>query len=38
MVRFAWDETSEPALLDASGLPASPFRSDNLPMKTAGRR
>ncbi len=38
MVRFAWDETSEPALLDASGLPASPFRSDDLPLVTAGRR
>lgn len=38
MVRFAWDETCEPALLDASGLPASPFRSDNLPLVTAGAR
>lgn len=38
MVRFAWEETSEPALLDANGLPASPFRSDNLPLVTAGAR
>lgn len=38
MVRFAWDEADEPALYDGSGLPASPFRSDNLPLVTAGRR
>lgn len=38
MVRFAWDEIDEPALVDGSGLPASPFRSDNLPLKTAGKR
>jgi sialate O-acetylesterase len=38
MVRFAWDETCEPALVDGTDLPASPFRSDHLPLVTAGRR
>jgi len=27
-VRFAWQETAEPNLTDESGLPASPFRTD----------
>lgn len=28
MVRFAWDETAQPNLYNASGLPAEPFRTD----------
>jgi sialate O-acetylesterase len=27
-VRFAWDETAQPNLLNAAGLPAEPFRTD----------
>lgn len=27
-VRFAWDETAEPNLCNAAGLPAEPFRTD----------
>jgi sialate O-acetylesterase len=29
-VRFAWDETAEPNLCNAAGLPAEPFRTDKL--------
>lgn len=36
-VRFAWDESSEPNLVNASGLPASPFRSDSFPAVTDGK-
>jgi len=28
-VRFGWDETAEPNLVNAAGLPASPFRTGN---------
>jgi sialate O-acetylesterase len=28
-VRFAWDEASQPNLINGAGLPAAPFRSDN---------
>jgi sialate O-acetylesterase len=37
-VRFAWTDTAEPNLVNAAGLPASPFRTDAFPMVTAGRR
>jgi sialate O-acetylesterase len=30
-VRFAWSDTAEPNLINAAGLPASPFRTDDLP-------
>lgn len=32
-VRFAWSETAMPNLANGAGLPAGPFRSDNLPLK-----
>ncbi len=32
-VRFAWDETAQPNLFNAAGLPAEPFRTDNPPGK-----
>ena len=28
-VRFAWNETAEPNLANAAGLPVSPFRTDS---------
>jgi len=28
-VRFAWDETAQPNLINGAGLPAEPFRTDN---------
>lgn len=31
-VRFAWDELAMPNLVNAAGLPALPFRTDNWPM------
>ncbi|UFH52665.1 sialate O-acetylesterase [Spirosoma sp. KNUC1025] len=31
-VRFAWDETAQPNLINKEGLPARPFRTDN-PLK-----
>jgi sialate O-acetylesterase len=37
-VRFAWTDTAEPNLFNTAGLPASPFRTDNFEMVTAGRR
>lgn len=37
-VRFGWTDTAEPNLFNAEGLPASPFRTDNFKMITAGRR
>jgi sialate O-acetylesterase len=36
-VRFGWDESAEPNLVNASGLPASPFRTDNFPAVTADK-
>ena len=35
-VRFAWSDTAEPNLFNQEGLPASPFRTDNFKMATAG--
>lgn len=37
-VRFAWSDTAEPNLVNESGLPASPFRTDDWPLKTHGRQ
>ncbi|MBN2475876.1 MAG: 9-O-acetylesterase [Pirellulales bacterium] len=37
-VRFAWNDTPTPNLFNKEGLPASPFRTDDFPMVTAGRR
>ncbi|MBW3597434.1 MAG: sialate O-acetylesterase, partial [Planctomycetes bacterium] len=37
-VRFAWRDDAEPNLMNQEGLPASPFRTDDLEMVTAGRR
>ncbi len=31
-VRFAWDETANPNLVNAAGLPALPFRTDTWPL------
>jgi sialate O-acetylesterase len=36
-VRFAWDESAEPNFVNASGLPASPFRTDSFPAVTADK-
>lgn len=35
-VRFGWTNVAEPNLVNGAGLPASPFRTDDLPAKTAG--
>jgi len=37
-VRFAWTDTAEPNLFNTEGLPASPFRTDDFELITAGRR
>ncbi|MDX1946489.1 MAG: sialate O-acetylesterase [Pirellulaceae bacterium] len=37
-VRFGWSDTAEPNLFNGAHLPASPFRTDNFPMVTAGKR
>ncbi|MFK7765937.1 MAG: sialate O-acetylesterase [Mariniblastus sp.] len=36
-VRFAWDDTAQPNLVNADGLPASPFRTDSFPLPSEGR-
>jgi sialate O-acetylesterase len=36
-VRFAWREDAEPNLVNAAGLPASPFRTDSFPAVTADK-
>lgn len=35
-VRFGWDDASEPNLMNAGGLPASPFRTDDFPLLSVG--
>ncbi len=35
-VRFGWTDTSLASLLNVQGLPASPFRTDNWPLLSAG--
>lgn len=37
-VRFAWADNPDHNLVNAAGLPASPFRSDDWPGVTAGKR
>ena len=38
-VRYAWlDNPSESNLVDTAGLPATPFRTDDWPLSTAGVR
>jgi len=36
-VRFCWNDTPKPNLVNAAGLPASPFRSDDFPLSSAGK-
>jgi sialate O-acetylesterase len=36
-VRFAWRDDAEPNLVNGSGLPASPFRTDSFPRVTEGK-
>ncbi|MDE3247539.1 MAG: sialate O-acetylesterase [Bacteroidota bacterium] len=36
-VRFAWRNIPQPNLYNAAGLPASPFRTDDFPLTTAGK-
>jgi sialate O-acetylesterase len=37
-VRFGWRDDAQPNLFNSAGLPASPFRTDRFPLKTAGAR
>lgn len=37
-VRFAWEDAPIPSFFNLDGLPASPFRTDNWPLATAGAR
>ena len=37
-VRFAWDQNAEPNLFNKAGLPASPFRTDDWPLVSVGRK
>jgi sialate O-acetylesterase len=37
-VRFGWADDAEPNLFNKEGLPASPFRTDDFEMVTAGNR
>lgn len=36
-VRFAWRNIPQPNFYNGAGLPASPFRTDNFPLTTAGK-
>ena len=36
-VRFGWRNVAQPNLMNKDGLPASPFRTDDWPLKTAGQ-
>ena len=35
--RYCWDEPYQPSLANDAGLPASPFRTDDLPLESFGR-
>ncbi len=35
--RMGWHDTAQPNLINREGLPASPFRTDDWPLKTAGK-
>jgi len=37
-VRYAWGDNPEWSLMNAAGLPASPFRTDDWPLTTFGRK
>jgi len=37
-VRYGWANWSEGNLFNSAGLPASPFRTDDFPMLTAGKK
>jgi sialate O-acetylesterase len=37
-VRFGWSDLATPNLINKAGLPASPFRTDDFPKVTAGRK
>ena len=37
-VRFAWSDTAEPNFFNKASLPASPFRTDNFKLLTAGKK
>ncbi len=36
-VRFGWNDTAQPNLVNGVGLPAAPFRTDDQPLISAGR-
>ena len=36
-VRFVWDDSAEPNLINGAGLPASPFRTDDFKLLSEGR-
>jgi len=36
-VRFAWNDTAQPNLINQGLLPASPFRTDDFPLQSEGR-
>ena len=36
-VRFGWDDSAQPNLVNGHGLPASPFRTDDFPLISEGR-
>ncbi len=36
-VRFAWEDSAQPNLVNDQGLPASPFRTDDFPLISEGR-
>ena len=37
-VRFGWDQNAEPNLFNKAGLPASPFRTDDWPLTSVGKK
>ena len=36
-VRFVWDDSAKPNLVNGAGLPASPFRTDDFPLESQSR-
>lgn len=36
-IRYCWGDTIQPNLINSGGLPASPFRTDDFPLKSEGR-
>jgi sialate O-acetylesterase len=37
-VRFGWDQNAEPNFYNKAGLPASPFRTDDWPLTSVGKK